>query len=201
MKHTCLILCLLMLAGAATAQTKAKTMDLGNIISDSTSINKDLGSKLGLGSIHASSSIIEIRLYSNIGFPGTQCVVLQYDKTWKATKYKLNGKDEVVTSALKPAVGIEALAKTLIGSNVFSLPTQSAINSGRNMLDLTDNEILSIQVNMSDSPCYYLQFKVSTSSREYKYCDPKAYAAFYKGQHEYTDFANILKAFARLEVK
>lgn len=174
MKHICFVLCLLMFAGSAAAQTKVKTMDLGNIISDSTSINKDLGSKLGLGSISASSSVIEIRLYSNIGFPGTQCVVLQYDKAWKATKYKLNAKDEVVKSAFKPAGGIEAIAKAMIGYNVFALPTQSAINSGRHMLDLSDNEIMSLQVDMSDSPCYYLQFKVSTSSREYKYCDPKA---------------------------
>ncbi len=201
MKHICFFLCLLVLAGPAAAQTKTKTMDLGHIISDSTSINKDLGAKLGLGSINASSSVIEIRLYSNIGFPGTQCLVLQYDKTWKATKYKLDAKDAVVKSTLKPAGGIDAIAKAVIANNVFSLPTQSAINSGRNMLDLSDNEIMSVQVDMSDSPCYYLQFKVSTSSREYKYCDPKSYASFYKGQHEYTDFANILKAFARLEIK
>jgi len=201
MKHICFFLGLLMLAGSAAAQTKIKTMDLGHIISDSTSINKELGAKLGLGSVNASSSVIEIRLYSNIGFPGTQCLVLQYDKGWKATKYKLNAKDEVVKSVLKPAGGIDAIAKAVIGYNVFSLPTQSAINAGRQMLDLSDNEIMSVQVDMSDSPCYYLQFKVSTDSREYKYCDPKAYAAFYKGQHEYVDFANILKAFARLETR
>lgn len=201
MKYLYLFFCLSFIAFSSNSQTKGKTMDLGNIISDSTSINKDLGAKLGLGPINASSSVIEIRLYSDIGFPGTQCVVLQYDKTWKATKYKLNAKDEVVKSALKPASGIDPIAKALIGANVFSLPTQSALNSGRNMLDLTDNKILSTQVNVSDSPCYYLQFKVSTNSREYKYCDPKAYGAFYKGQHEYLDFTNILKAFARLEVK
>jgi len=201
MKHLYFFFCLSLIAFTSNSQTKGKTMDLGNIISDSTSINKDLGTKLGLGSINASSSVIEIRLYSNIGFPGMQCVVLQYDKTWKATKYKLDAKEAIVKTALKPASGIEPIAKAMIGSNVFSLPTQSAINSGRNMLDLSDNEILSIQVDMSDSPCYYLQFKVSTSSREYKYCDPKAYGAFYKGQHEYTDFASILKAFARLEAK
>lgn len=201
MKHLYLFFCLSLIAFSSNSQTKGKTMDLGNIISDSTSINQDLGAKLGLASITASSSVIEIRLYSNIGFPGTQCVVLQYDKTWKATKYKLDAKDAVVKSVLKPASGIESIAKAVIGYNVFSLPTQSAINSGRNMLDLSDNEIMSLHVDMSDSPCYYLQFKVSTNSREYKYCDPKAYAAFYKGQHEYVDFANILKAFARLEAK
>lgn len=201
MKHLYLFFCLSLIAFSSNSQTKGKTMDLGNIISDSTSINQDLGAKLGLGSITASSSVIEIRLYSNIGFPGTQCVVLQYDKTWKATKYKLDAKDAVVKSVLKPASSIESIAKAVIGYNVFSLPTQSAINSGRNMLDLSDNEIMSLHVDMSDSPCYYLQFKVSTNSREYKYCDPKAYAAFYKGQHEYVDFANILKAFARLEAK
>ncbi len=201
MKHVYLLFCLSFIAFSSNSQTKRKTMDLGNIISDSTTINQDLGAKLGLGSINASSSVIEIRLYSNIGFPGTQCVVLQYDKSWKATKYKLDAKDAVVKSTLKPTGGIEAIAKAVIGYNVFSLPTQSAINSGRNMLDLSDNEILFVHMDMSDSPCYYLQFKVSTNSREYKYCDPKTYATFYKGQHEYVDFANILKAFGRLEAK
>ncbi len=201
MKHVCLIFCLSFIAFSSNSQTKRKTMDLGNIISDSTSINQDLGAKLGLGPINASSSVIEIRLYSNIGFPGTQCVVLQYDKTWKATRYKLDAKDAVVKSALKPAGGIESIAKAVIGYNVFSLPTQSAITSGRNILDLSDNEILFVHMDMSDSPCYYLQFKLGTNSREYKYCDPKTYAAFYKGQHEYMDFANILKAFTRLEAK
>ncbi len=201
MKHLYLLFCLSFLTIVSKAQTKAKTMDLGNIISDSASINMELGTKLGLASIKGSQSVIEIRLYSNIGFQGTQCMVLQYDKSWKATKYKLDDKGTLIKSTLKPAGGPDAIAKAIIGFNVFSLPTQASLNSGYNKLDLADNEVMSLHMDISDVPCYFIQFKVSNNSREYKYCGPKEYAIFYKGQHEYTDFSNILKAFAKLEVK
>lgn len=201
MKHLYLVFCGVLLSFSLTSQTKAKSMDLRNIISDSTSVNRELGSKLGLASINASKSVIEIRLYSNIGFPGAQCVVLQYDKAWTATKYRLDAKDAVVRSVLKPAAGIDAPVRSMIALNLFSLPTQASLNSGSYKLDLTTNEIKSSAIAISDAPCYTVQFKVGNNSREYNYCDPTAYGAFYKGQREYADFAYILKAFAKLELK
>lgn len=201
MKHICFFLCLLMFAGSVAAQTKAKTLDLGNIVSDPSSLNADLGLKFGLGAVSTSSAVIEIRLYSNAGFPGAQCVVLQYDKTWKATRYKLNAKDSAIRTTLKPAAGIETIARSVIGMNVFALPTQKSLNAGSYKLDLSTNEVTPVAMKINDAPCYIVQFKAGNSSREYSYCDPKTYGAFYKGQREYTDFANILKAFSKLEVK
>lgn len=203
MKSFSFALCLLMCISVATAQNsvKPKTMDLGNIVSDSVSVNRDMGARFGLGPVNTSAQVIEIRLFSNIGFPGAQCVVLQYDKTWKATKYKLDAKDAVIRIVLKPVSGIEPIVRSLVALNIFSLPSQQALNSGNYKLDLTTNTVNASGMHVSDGPCYYVQFKVGNSSREYSYCDPKAYAAFYKGQREYTDFTNILKAFAKLELK
>jgi hypothetical protein len=201
MKHLYLFFCLALLSISSNAQSKAKLMDLGNIISDSASVNADLGSKLGLPSINGSKSVIEIRLYSNIGFPGAQCVVLRYDKIWTATRYKLDIKEAANSSALKPASGVDAIVRSMIAFNLFSLPTQKSLNPGSYRLDLATNEVKASAINISDAPCYVIQFKVGNNSREYKYCDPNAYTAFYKRQHEYSDFANILKAFAKLEAK
>lgn len=201
MRHFYFLFCLITCAGISLAQTKAKTMDLGNIVSDSGSVSHDLGAKFGLHAVNSSPAVIEIRLYSKLGFPGSQCVVLQYDKVWKATKYRLNEKDSVIRTVLRPAVGVESIARSVIGMNVFSLPSQSALNSGSYKLDLATNQIKATAVNLSDAPCYIVQFKTGTESREYKYCDPKAYGAFYKGQREYTDFSNILKAFGKLEIR
>lgn len=201
MKHFVLAFSLVIFSIQVNAQTKPKVLALGNIVSDASSINQELGSKLGLPSIKETSNTIEIRLYSNIGFPATQCVILQYDKTWKATKVKLNAKDSVLKSTLKPAVTIESIVKTMITSNVFSLPAQDKINPGNYTLDLNTGKIKMSALTISDEACYYIQFKAGDSVREYKYCEPKQYAAFYKGQHEYLDFAAILKAFAKLEIK
>ena len=203
MKSFSFALCLFSFISAATAQTpvKPKTMDLGNIVSDSGSVNRDMGARFGLAPLNSSTGVIEIRLFSNIGFPGAQCVVLQYDKTWKATKYKLDAKDATIRTVLKPASGIEPIVRSLIALNIFSLPTQQALNSGNYKLDLATNTVNASAMHVSDAPCYYVQFKAGNSSREYSYCDPKAYAAFYKSQREYSDFANILKAFAKLELK
>jgi hypothetical protein len=201
MKHLYLFFCLALLSLSSNAQTKAKTMELGNVISDSTSVNRELGLKLGLASINGSNSVIEIRLYSNIGFPGAECVVLQYDKTWTATKYKLDAKDAVVKSVFKPVGGVDPLVRSMIAFNLFSLPTQKSLNQGNYKLDLATNEVKASAITVSDAPCYTVQFKVGNNSREYKYCDPKSYAAFYKRQHEYLDFAGILKIVAKLEAK
>lgn len=201
MKHFVLAFSLVVLSIQVNAQTKPKVLALGNIVSDASSINQELGSKLGLSSIKESANTIEIRLYSNIGFPATQCVILQYDKTWKATKAKLNAKDSVLKSTLKPAATIESIVKTMIASNIFSLPAQDKINPGNYTLDLNTGKIKMSALTISDEACYYIQFKVGDSVREYKYCEPKQYAAFYKEQHEYLDFAAILKAFAKLEIK
>lgn len=201
MKHVCLLACLLLMAGFATAQAKEKTMNLGNIVSDPASVNGDLGARFGLGAIGTSTAVIEIRLYSNVGFPGSQCTVLRYDKTWKAEKYKLNPRDSAIKTTLKPAIGVESLAKSVLAFNVFALPTQQALNSTNYKLDLASGEVKMSAVNVSDAPCYLIQFKVGDSSREYRYCDPKAYSAFYKGQHEYVDFSNILEAFSKLEIR
>lgn len=201
MKHLGFFLCLLMFAGFVTAQSKSKTMDLGNIVSDPNSVNADLAAKFGLAPVNASPAAIEIRLYSNIGFPGAQCIVLQYEKVWKAVKYKLNAKDSAIRTVLKPVAGIETIARSVMGMNVFALPSQKALNAGNYKLDLATGQVKPTAMTVSDGACYMLQFKAGDSSREYSYCDPKAYAAFYKGQREYTDFAAILKAFSKLEVK
>ena len=201
MKHFVLAFSIVMLSIQVKAQAKPKVLGLGNVVSDAASVNQELGSKLGLPAIKESGNIIEIRLYSGIGFPGTQCIVLQYDKTWKATKVKLNAKDSVLKSTLKPAANIESIVKTLVASNIFSLPAQDKINSGNYTLELATGKIKMSALTISDAACYYIQFKVGDSLREYKYCEPKQYAAFFKEQHEYIDFTNILKAFAKLELK
>lgn len=201
MKHICFFLCLLVVSGSSMAQSKAKTIDLGNIVSDPNSVSGDLGAKFGLAPVNSSAAVIEVRLYSNAGFPGAQCVVLQYDKAWKATKYKLNAKDSVIRTVLKPAAGIETIARSVINLNIFSLPTQKALNAANYKLDPATNELKLSAMTVSDGPCYIVQFKAGNNSREYSYCDPRAYAAFYKGQREYVEFVNILKAFAKLEVK
>lgn len=201
MKHLCFFICLGLWSLSSQAQTPKKFLNLGNVVSDSSTINPELGLKLGLGSIQASPNVIEVRLYSNIGFPGTQCVVLQYDKGWRALKYKLNEAGTVVKSVLKPAGGIDAVANAMIAHNVFALPTQAALNVSRYALSLPDQELTRVHMENSDMPCYFIQFKVSTASREYKYCDPKSNAAFFRGQHDYADMAAILKAFAKLEAR
>jgi hypothetical protein len=201
MKYICFFLCLLVISGSTMAQAKAKAMDLGNIVSDPNSVSGDLGTTFGLAPVNTSAAVIEIRLYSNAGFPGAQCVVLQYDKAWKATKYKLNAKDSVIRTVLKPAADMETIARSVIAMNVFALPTQKALNAANYKLDPVTNELKLSAMTVSDAPCYIVQFKAGNNSREYTYCDPRAYASFYKGQREYADFVNILKAFAKLEVK
>ncbi len=204
MKYFSAILCIIVAFSAVNAQTggKPKLMELGNIVSDLTSVSlEEVTKKLSLAPIADSKNTIEIRLYSGIGFPGTQCVVLEYDTKWKASKLKLNTKDSTVKQNLKPVIGIESIVKSMISNNVFSLPAQDKINAGNYKLDLATNQVKLSSFTISDAACYYIQFKVGDQTRQYKYCDPKGYAAFYKGQHEYLDFAAILKQFARLEVK
>lgn len=201
MKHICFFLCLFTMAGSAPAQNKSKIMDLGNIVSDPGSVNGDLATRFGLGPVQESPAAVEIRLYSNAGFPGAQCVVLQYDKAWKAARYKLNAKDSAIRNVLKPSAGIDNIARSVMGANVFALPQQKNLNTGSYRLDLATGEVKPSAMTISDGACYIIQFKAGGNSREYTYCDPKAYAAFYKGQREYTDFVNVLKAFAKLEQK
>jgi len=200
MKYFILIASTIFFSVSVKAQAKSKVMDLGNVISDASSLDENLGSNLGLPSIKDSKNTIEIRLYSNTGFPGAQCILVRYDKTWKASKLKLNAKDSAITIQLKPATGIEKVVQGMIAVNVFSLPTQSKLTSGKYSLDLSTNQLKVTAFSISDAACYTIQFKVGDKLRKYAYCEPKQYAAFYKGQHEYADFSAILKSFAKLEI-
>lgn len=203
MKYLILIISIIVfVTGNAQTKRKPATLDLGNVVSEPTTLAlEEVTAKVGLLPISASKNTIEIRLYSGIGFPGTQCTVIEYDTKWKATKCKLNAKDSVVKTMLKPAVAIDKIVQSLIAANIFALPSQDKIRTSNYKLDLETKRIQLAAFNMSDAPCYYIQFKVGDQLRQYQYCDPKSYAAFYKGQHEYADFVAILKQFAKLELK
>ena len=165
MKFIYLLLSLVLFSIRLNSQTKPNTQDLGNIVFETTGINAQLGSKLGLQPIVSSKSVIEIRLYSNIGFTGMQCIILQYDKEWKATKLKLNAKDSTVKTNLKPVVGIDKIARAIIGSNVFSLPSQDRLSTANYKLDLSTHEVKPSAITISDAACYYVQFKVQNDGR------------------------------------
>jgi hypothetical protein len=204
MKYLILIISIIAFT-TGNAQTKSKpasTLNLGNVVSEPASLAlEEVTAKMALLPISDSKHVIEIRLYSGIGFPGTQCTVITYDAKWNATKYKVNAKDSAVKTNLKPAVAIDKIAQAMIAANIFALPSQDKISTSNYKLDLATKRIQLAAFNMSDAPCYYIQFKVGDQLRQYRYCDPKAYAAFYKGQHEYADFVTILKQFAKLDIK
>ena len=175
-------------------------MELGNIISDPATINlEDVTKKLGLASIAESKNTIEIRLYSNIGFKGTQCEIIEYSTKWKASKFKLNAKDSAIKVTLKSTVALDKIVQALIAHNVFSLPAQDNIKTANYKFDPATNQVMLSEFNLSDAPCYYIQFKVGDKLRQYKYCGAAAYAAFYKTQHEYTDFNEIVKVLGSLK--
>ena len=184
----------------AQKQVNAASMELGTIVSDPSSLGLDeVNKKLNLVPINDSKNTIEIRLYSSVGFPGMQCVVIEYDTKWKAFRSKINTKDSTVKQVLKPATPVDQVVKLLIARHVFSLPAQDKISKENYKLDLSANKVKMSAFVVSDAPCYYIQFKAGEQLREYKYCDPKGNAAFYKYQQEYADVVAILKQFSKLE--
>lgn len=186
----------------AQKQVKTTSLELGTIVSDPASLGlEEVNKKLTLVPINESKNTIEIRLYSSVGLSGMQCSVIEYDTKWKAFKLKVNTKDSTIKNVLKPVIPVDQIVKLMIAKNIFCLPAQDKISKGNYKLDLSTNQVKLSAFTISDASCYYIQFKVGDQLREYKYCDPKAYAAFYKHHHEYADFIAILKQFSKLEGK
>lgn len=191
-------LCVLGQSNAVTTQSNNKKLLLGTVITDTLFENRNLSTELGIEHIFKSKNTIEIRLYSNLSTSKPECIILWYSDHWKAWnigKYIFDkGNSKLLLVDLKPKKSIlDTAFKHLVSNNIFSLPSQNKINQTKFYIDIETKDISLLDVSLTDGICYYVEFKVLTDFRQYKYCNPNAYYEALPSVSELKNFININK--------
>ena len=181
-----------------TAQTKDKKIFLGNIISD-TSTFKNSNYRTPLTSILKSKNKIEIRFITNPSFEYTSYTILTFNKKWTAKHfYYTPDKDSILSKDINKKANIDTVFSRLVSNNIFSLPDQDSLKTGKYSYDLETNELIGSIISVCDGTCYFIEFKVGDLYRRYSYCNPDSYADFYPSVYELRNFTNIVDTFNEL---
>jgi hypothetical protein len=211
----------ILLVLALSAQTKDKTIFVGNVISDTTTFRSN-NYRLELPSILKSKNKIEIRLISS---PSSENIneyanytILIFNKKWDAkfyyyepdttrlfpmdvhAKYHYYKPDttHLFFKNINSKTDLDTIFSRLVSNNIFSLPNQINLKTEKYEFNPETNEFMSSIIKVTDGTCYYVEFKVGDFYRRYSYCNPYSYADFYPQVHELRDFANIVEIFKDL---
>jgi hypothetical protein len=201
-----------------TAQTKDKTIFVGNVISDTTTFRSN-EYRTALTSILKSKNKIEIRFITSPSSENiseyTSYTILTFNKNWNAKYYyykpdtnnlfpikKWMAKhyykpdtNNLFSKDINAKINIDTIFSQLVSNNIFSLPDQNSLKTGKYTYNPETNEMLGSVLVSNDGTCYYIEFKVGDLYRRYRYCSPYIYADFYPQVYELRKFANIVNIF------
>ena len=208
----------ILIVSALTAQTKDKTLFVGNVISDTTTFRSN-GYQTALTSILESKNKIEIRFITSPSSENineyTNYRILTFNEKWSAEYYyykpdtnNLFPKDlhakyhyykpdtnNLFSKEVNSKIEIDTIFSRLVSNNIFSLPDQASLKTGKYEYIPETNEFIEPIISVTDGTCYYIEFKVGDFYRRYSYCNPDSYADFYPQVHELRYFANIVEIF------
>lgn len=181
-----------------TAQTKDKTIFVGNVISDTTTFSSN-DSRSALTSILKSKNKIEIRFITSPSFESPNYTVLTFNNGWSA-KYYYHEPDtnKLFSKDICTKIDIDTIFSRLVSNNIFSLPDQRSLKTGKHFYNPETNELTEYRTITVDGTCYYIEFKVGSSYRRYCYCNPDHDADFYPQVHELRSFVNIVEILTAL---
>ena len=180
---------------ALTAQTKDKTIFVGNVISDTTTFRSN-DYRTALTPILKSKNKIEIRFITSPSFDYTNYTILTFNKKWSAKYYYYKtATDSLLSKDINAKINIDTIFSRLVSNNIFSLPDQNSLKTKKYEYNPETNEFIGSGMSVSDGTCYYLEYKVGDFYRRYRYCNPDSYADFYPQVYELRNFANIVEIF------
>ena len=185
----------ILIVSALTAQTKEKTLFVGDVISDTTTfVGKS--NRTTLTPLLKSENKIEIRFISSSSFYHTNYLVLIYNKEWSAKYYYYKtGTDSLLYKDITNKTNIDTVFSRLVTNKIFSLPDQDSLRTEKYEYNPETNEFIGSGMGVADGICYYIEFKVGDYYRRYNYCNPDSYADFYPQVYELRNFANIVEIF------
>jgi len=177
-----------------TAQTKYKTIFVGNVISDTTTFRSN-DYRSALTSILKSKNKIEIRFIASPSFKQPNYIILTYNKKWNAKRFYYKPGTDLLLSKDVNIMNIDTVFSQLVINNIFSLPDQKSLKKGKYTYNPVTNEFINSVMSSVDGTCYYIEFKVGDLYRRYRYWNPDVYADFYPQVYELRNAANIVKIF------
>jgi hypothetical protein len=189
----------ILVVSAITAQTKDKTIYVGNVISDTTTFRSN-DYRTALTSILKSENKIEIRFITSPSFENRKeyknYTVLTFTNKWSAKYYYYKpDTNNLLSKDLSAKTSIDTIFSRLVSNNVFSLPDQGSLKTEKYAYNPETNEFIGSRMEVADGTCYYIEFKVGDLYRRYSYCNPNRYAEFYPQVYELRNFANIVEIF------
>jgi hypothetical protein len=194
----------ILIVSALTAQTKDKTLFVGNVLSDTATIQSHQY-RTALKSIMKSKNKIEIRFITEPSFHPTNNItltyntnftILTYDKEWSAKYYYCkDGTDTLLCKDITQKTNIDTIFSRLVLNNIFSLPSDDNLKTEKYEYNLETNEFIGSGMGIGDGICYCIEFKVGDRYRRYDFCNPNEYADFYPQVYELRNYANIVKIF------
>ena len=185
----------ILVVSALPAQTKDKTIFVGNVISDTTTFRSN-GDRTSLTSILKSENKIEIRFITSPSFGYTNYTILTFNKKWSAKYYYYKtATDSLLSKDINAKINIDTIFSRLVSNNIFSLPDQHSLKTGKYEYNPETNKFIGLAREVNDGTCYYIEFKVGDFYRRYSYCNPDSYADFYPQVYELRSFANIVEIF------
>ena len=188
---------LILTVSVLAAQTKDKTIFVGNVISDTTTFKRN-NDRAAMTSILRSKNKIEIRFITSPSFRNPNYTILTYNEKWNAKHfYYKPGTDSIMSKDINNIMNFEIVFSQLVNNNIFSLPDQKSLKTGKYTYNPETNELIGSLVATADGTCYYIEFKVGDRYRRYGYCNPDCYANFYP-VCELRDFVNIVGIFNEL---
>ncbi len=186
---------LILIVSALTAQTKDKTIFVGNVISDTTTF-KSNDYQTGLTSILKSKNKIEIRFITSPSFANANYTILTFNKQWSAKYYYCKpGTNDLFSKDINAKIDIDTIFSRLVSNNIFSLPDQNKLKTEKYEYNPETNEFIGLKMAVCDGTCYHIEFKVGDFYRRYRYCNLDSYADFYPQVYELRNFANIVELF------
>lgn len=179
---------------------KTKKIFVGQILSDTLTIENRSQYDNLLKSILKSQSQIELRFTIAPSFDNEVCFVIRFDSSWTAQKIAFDSKSKKYISInLISKIPIDEFFNNLVLLNIFSIPDQGKIQTQEWTLE---NDGLSAPgVAITDGTCYKVEFKVSDKFRSYLYCNPISYYKYYPRNYYLRDMADIVRQFDQLENK
>jgi hypothetical protein len=185
-----------------TAQTKDKTIFVGNVISDTTTFRSN-EYRSSLKSILKSKNKIEIRFITAPSSENTNeytsYKILTFNKKWNAKHfYYKPDTDSLLSKDINNGINIDTVFARLVANNIFSLPDQLSLKTEKFEFNLETNEFIGLVQVTEDGICYYIEFKVGDRYRRYRYCNPGIDADFYPQVYELRKFTNIVEIFNEL---
>jgi len=184
----------------STYGQKDKKIFVGQILSDTLTIENKSHYNSLLKSILKSQSQIELRFTIAPSFDNEVCFIIRFDSSWTVKKIAFDPlSKKYILMPFISQIPIDKFFNNLVLYNIFSIPDQSKIQTQEWTLE--NNGLSAPGMAVTDGTCYKVEFKVSDMFRSYLYCNPISYFKYYPRNYNLHDMADIVRQFDELENK